>query len=228
MRWTCTSSSSSCSGASRGGCRCPRSKSTPRHLAAAPGGGPAAAPLRRHPAGPHRSAADGPANGGYPPPLWCARRRRVSAGADARARHDAAGGGWRLVSPGGRVARGRGRRRRVSSTRPVHRAATRSSSRCWRSRCGRSCRAAPKSCSGATELATWTHAHCAIVRRRAGLRGDHASADRHLICGRCTLRWRFEPLTCPYCLNTERARITSFATPTGSTASTPATSASAT
>ena len=41
------------------------------------------------------------------------------------------------------------------------------------------------------------------------------AAERHLICSRCTLRWKFEPLTCPYCRNSDRAFITSFATPDG-------------
>jgi formate dehydrogenase maturation protein FdhE len=41
------------------------------------------------------------------------------------------------------------------------------------------------------------------------------AAERHLICSRCALRWKFEPLTCPYCRNSDRSRITSFATPDG-------------
>jgi len=41
------------------------------------------------------------------------------------------------------------------------------------------------------------------------------AAERHLICGRCALRWKFEALTCPYCGNSDRSRITSFATPDG-------------
>jgi len=41
------------------------------------------------------------------------------------------------------------------------------------------------------------------------------AAERHLICGRCALRWKFEPLTCPFCGNSDRSRITSFATPDG-------------
>jgi FdhE protein len=41
------------------------------------------------------------------------------------------------------------------------------------------------------------------------------AAERHLICGRCGLRWKFEPLTCPYCRNSDRSRITSFATTDG-------------
>ena len=41
------------------------------------------------------------------------------------------------------------------------------------------------------------------------------AAERHLICSRCTLRWKYETLTCPFCHNAERNRITSFATPDG-------------
>jgi len=41
------------------------------------------------------------------------------------------------------------------------------------------------------------------------------AADRVLICGRCSARWRFHQLTCPFCLNADRARITSFASRDG-------------
>jgi FdhE protein len=41
------------------------------------------------------------------------------------------------------------------------------------------------------------------------------AAERHLICGRCQLRWKFEALTCPFCRNSDRSLITSFATPDG-------------
>jgi len=75
-------------------------------------------------------------------------------------------------------------------------------------------------------------AKCAeVLRQRTPLTAPHSvcpfcgwepdfsvitpSAERHLICGRCALRWKFEPLTCPYCRNDDRARITSFATPDG-------------
>ena len=37
------------------------------------------------------------------------------------------------------------------------------------------------------------------------------SAERHLICGRCAAQWPFAPLTCPFCANDDRSRITSFA-----------------
>jgi formate dehydrogenase maturation protein FdhE len=39
--------------------------------------------------------------------------------------------------------------------------------------------------------------------------------DRLLICGRCAARWHFEQLTCPFCLNADRSRITSFASRDG-------------
>lgn len=65
------------------------------------------------------------------------------------------------------------------------------------------------------ELAMWTHGHCALCGGEPDLSVITPAAERHLICGRCTLRWNFEPLTCPYCGNADRERITSFATPDG-------------
>lgn len=65
------------------------------------------------------------------------------------------------------------------------------------------------------ELSLWTHAHCALCGGQPDLSVITPSAERHLICGRCELRWKWESLTCPYCRNTERTKITSFATPDG-------------
>jgi hypothetical protein len=65
------------------------------------------------------------------------------------------------------------------------------------------------------ELANWAHSHCALCGGEPDLAVIMPSAERHLICGRCALRWKFESLTCPYCRNTDRARITSFATTDG-------------
>src|SRR5262245_7550584 len=65
------------------------------------------------------------------------------------------------------------------------------------------------------ELAGWTHSHCALCGGEPDFAVITPSAERHLICGRCTLRWKFEPLTCPYCRNSDRSRITSFATTDG-------------
>ena len=65
------------------------------------------------------------------------------------------------------------------------------------------------------ELSIWSHSHCALCGGEPDLSVITPAAERHLICGRCTLRWKFEPLTCPYCLNRDRSQITSFATPDG-------------
>jgi len=65
------------------------------------------------------------------------------------------------------------------------------------------------------ELALWTHAHCALCAGEPDFSVITPAAERHLICSRCALRWKFEPLTCPYCRNSNRSRITSFATTDG-------------
>lgn len=65
------------------------------------------------------------------------------------------------------------------------------------------------------ELSVWAHSHCALCGGEPDLAVITPAAERHLICSRCTLRWKFEPLTCPYCHNSDRSLITSFATPDG-------------
>jgi FdhE protein len=65
------------------------------------------------------------------------------------------------------------------------------------------------------ELAVWSHPHCPLCGGEPDFSVITPSAERHLLCGRCGLRWKFEPLTCPYCLNSDRSQITSFATPDG-------------
>lgn len=66
-----------------------------------------------------------------------------------------------------------------------------------------------------TDLSIWTHSHCALCGGEPDFAVITPAAERHLICARCTLRWKFEALTCPYCRNSDRSRITSFATPDG-------------
>ena len=65
------------------------------------------------------------------------------------------------------------------------------------------------------ELGLWLHAHCPLCGAEPDLSVITPAAERHLICSRCTLRWKFDPLTCPYCHNSDRSTITSFATPDG-------------
>jgi FdhE protein len=67
----------------------------------------------------------------------------------------------------------------------------------------------------APSLGLWTQPHCALCGGEPDFAVITPAAERHLLCGRCTLRWKFEPLTCPYCRNSDRSRITSFATPDG-------------
>ncbi|MEQ1575026.1 MAG: formate dehydrogenase accessory protein FdhE [Vicinamibacterales bacterium] len=64
-------------------------------------------------------------------------------------------------------------------------------------------------------LTNWTRPYCALCGGEPDFAVITPAAERHLMCGRCTLHWKFEPLTCPHCLNAEQARITSFATSDG-------------
>lgn len=66
-----------------------------------------------------------------------------------------------------------------------------------------------------SDLSVWGHPHCALCGGEPDLAVITPAAERHLICSRCGLRWKFEPLTCPYCRNSDRSLITSFATTDG-------------
>ena len=65
------------------------------------------------------------------------------------------------------------------------------------------------------ELALWAHTHCALCGGRPDFSVITPSAERHLICGRCELRWKWDSLACPHCRNSDRSQITSFATSDG-------------
>ncbi len=66
-----------------------------------------------------------------------------------------------------------------------------------------------------SDFAEWSRGVCPLCGGEPDLAVITPAADRFLICGRCAARWRFEPLTCPFCLNAERSRITSFASRDG-------------
>ena len=66
-----------------------------------------------------------------------------------------------------------------------------------------------------SDLAGWNRGSCPLCGGEPDLAVITAAADRLLICGRCAARWRFHQLTCPFCLNADRARITSFASRDG-------------
>lgn len=61
-----------------------------------------------------------------------------------------------------------------------------------------------------TSLAGWVHGTCPLCGGEPDLAVITPSADRVLICGRCSARWRFHQVTCPFCLNAAKDRITSF------------------
>lgn len=62
-----------------------------------------------------------------------------------------------------------------------------------------------------SDLSGWKRGTCPLCAAEPDLAVITPSADRLLICGRCAARWRFAQLTCPFCLNADRKRITSFA-----------------
>jgi transcription elongation factor Elf1 len=66
-----------------------------------------------------------------------------------------------------------------------------------------------------SDLGGWNRGTCPLCGGEPDLAVITAAADRLLICGRCAARWRFEQLTCPFCLNSDRSKITSFASRDG-------------
>ena len=65
------------------------------------------------------------------------------------------------------------------------------------------------------DLTGWTRGTCPLCGGEPELALITPAADRLLICGRCSARWRFHQIACPFCLNAERSRITSFASRDG-------------
>lgn len=66
-----------------------------------------------------------------------------------------------------------------------------------------------------TDLSVWKHGTCPLCGGEPDLAVITPAADRILLCGRCSARWRFHQFTCPFCLNGDRSRITSFASRDG-------------
>jgi formate dehydrogenase maturation protein FdhE len=66
-----------------------------------------------------------------------------------------------------------------------------------------------------TDLAGWTKGTCPLCAGEPDFAVITPAAERVLICGRCSARWRFHQLTCPFCMNADRSRITSFASRDG-------------
>ncbi len=66
-----------------------------------------------------------------------------------------------------------------------------------------------------SDLSSWHHGTCPLCGGEPDFAVITPAADRLLICGRCSARWRFDQLTCPFCMNSDRSRITSFASRDG-------------
>ena len=65
------------------------------------------------------------------------------------------------------------------------------------------------------DLSPWNRPRCPLCGGEPDFAAITPAADRLLICGRCTGQWPYDPLTCPFCRNADRSRITSFTSPEG-------------
>jgi len=65
------------------------------------------------------------------------------------------------------------------------------------------------------DLTGWGRGTCPLCAGEPDFAVITPAADRLLLCGRCCARWRFHQFTCPFCMNTDRSRITSFASRDG-------------
>lgn len=66
-----------------------------------------------------------------------------------------------------------------------------------------------------TDLAGWERNICPLCGGEPDLAVITPAAERLLICGRCAARWRFHQISCPFCLNEDRTKITSLASRDG-------------
>lgn len=64
-------------------------------------------------------------------------------------------------------------------------------------------------------LERWTRRVCPICSAEPEFSVITMSGERQLVCGRCHVRWAFNPIACPYCGNDDRTSIKSMATPDG-------------
>lgn len=58
----------------------------------------------------------------------------------------------------------------------------------------------------------WTRRVCPICAAEPELSVITPAGERQLVCGRCHVRWRFNPIACPHCGNDDKSTIRSMAT----------------
>jgi formate dehydrogenase maturation protein FdhE len=61
----------------------------------------------------------------------------------------------------------------------------------------------------------WTRPVCPMCAAEPEFSVITTSGERQLVCGRCHVRWTFDPIACPYCGNDDRTTIKSMATSDG-------------
>ena len=61
----------------------------------------------------------------------------------------------------------------------------------------------------------WKRGICPVCGGEPDFACITTAGERLLICCRCQTRWATEPYACPFCEESDKARITSFATPDG-------------
>ncbi|HXG56820.1 MAG TPA: formate dehydrogenase accessory protein FdhE [Vicinamibacterales bacterium] len=66
-----------------------------------------------------------------------------------------------------------------------------------------------------TDFSAWDKHTCPLCAGEPDLAVITPAAQRLLVCGRCAARWRFDQISCPFCLNDERSKITSLASRDG-------------
>lgn len=67
----------------------------------------------------------------------------------------------------------------------------------------------------AIDFSAWRRGCCPVCAGEPEFATITPAAERLLLCSRCTSRWPYDPIACPYCGNEERDRITSFASRDG-------------
>jgi formate dehydrogenase maturation protein FdhE len=61
------------------------------------------------------------------------------------------------------------------------------------------------------DLSDWQRGVCPLCGAEPDFSVITAAGQRELVCSRCTGRWPYESVGCPFCQNDDRLRLTSFA-----------------